>query len=70
MTTKSADFDSSTDDEEETKRDGNTLCKIAKTLIYSNYSNNEKLKHYPTSFSFDIQDNIMEIQFHPMFLGG
>ena len=68
MTTKSADFDSSTDDEEETKRDCNALCKIAKTLIYSNYSNNEKLKHYPTSFSFDIQDNIMEIQFHPMFL--
>ena len=68
MTTKSADLDSSTDDEEETKSNCNALCKIAKTLIYSNYSNNEKLKHYPTSFSFDIQDNIMEIQFHPMFL--
>jgi len=62
------DLDSSTDDEEEMKSNCNALCKISKTLIYSNYSNNEKLKHYPTSFSFDIEDNIMEIQFHPMFL--
>jgi hypothetical protein len=68
MTTKSSDFDSSTDDEEEIKSNCNKPCKISKTLIYSNYSNNEKLKYYPTSFSFDIEDNIMEIQFHPMFL--
>lgn len=68
MTTKAIDSDSSTDDEEEMKINRNMICKISKTHIYSNYSNNEKLKHYPSSFSFDIQDNIMEIQFHPMFL--
>ena len=42
MTTKAIDSDSSTDDEEEMKINRNMICKISKTHIYSNYSNNEK----------------------------
>ena len=56
-------YESSTDDEDYTKP-----CIIEKTVIYSNYSNDSKLKFSEGSFSFDLKDNIFIIQIHPMFL--
>jgi hypothetical protein len=56
-------YESSTDDEDYTKP-----CIIEKTVIYSNYSNDSKLKFSEGSFSFDLKDNIFFIQIHPMFL--
>lgn len=57
-------YESSTEEEDE----GNKPCIIEKTAIYSNYSNDSKLKFSDSSFSFDLKDNIFMIQLHPMFL--
>lgn len=57
-------YESSSEEEDE----GNKPCIIEKTAIYSNYSNDSKLKFSDSSFSFDLKDNIFMIQLHPMFL--
>jgi hypothetical protein len=52
------------DDEKEKEK---KPCKIVSNTIYSNYSTNEKLKYYPSSFSFTFENNILTFQFNPMF---
>jgi hypothetical protein len=52
------------DDEKEKEKNP---CKIVNNTIYSNYSPNNKLKYYPSSFSFTFENNILIIQFNPMF---
>lgn len=55
------------DSDDETEKE-NKPCKIISNTIYSNYSSNDKLKYYSSSFSFTFENNILTIQFNPMFL--
>jgi hypothetical protein len=54
-------------DSDDEKEKENKPCKIVNNTIYSNYSTKDKLKYYPSSFSFTFENNILTFQFNPMF---